>query len=264
MLFVAAAGIAGCGPPTPVDLAKPVPDDAGPLVAVTQVFDGDTVVAGPDHATVRLIGLNAPERDQPYYAEARDHLKALLSEHEVRLDHDVEARDRYGRTLAYLYRDDGMLVNLEMVRDGFAQALTVPPNVAHADAFRAAEAQARDAGRGLWQPSSLALAVTDLRPNPPGPDEDDLNGEWVQIINTGSAAVDLAGVTLSDEGNTTYAFPTLQIPRGTSVRLLTGSGPDRDHDLHWGSRVPIWNNGGDTAFLRDAEGRIVDTYHYGP
>ena len=64
---------------------------------------------------------------------------------------DVEARDRYSRLLAYVYRaDDGAFVNLQLVRDGFADVLTYPTNVAHADDFTTAAAQARDERLGLW------------------------------------------------------------------------------------------------------------------
>jgi micrococcal nuclease len=64
---------------------------------------------------------------------------------------DVEARDRYRRLLVYVYRrKDGLFVNLAMARDGFAAALTIPPNVAHTDEFVTAAGEARESSRGLW------------------------------------------------------------------------------------------------------------------
>ena len=64
---------------------------------------------------------------------------------------DVEERDRYGRLLAYVYKaDGGEFVNLSLVRDGFANQYTYPPNVAHVEQFRSAASQARAAGTGLW------------------------------------------------------------------------------------------------------------------
>ncbi|HEV2809944.1 MAG TPA: thermonuclease family protein, partial [Acidimicrobiales bacterium] len=69
----------------------------------------------------------------------------------VRLLYDVERTDRYGRTLAYVYRvAEDLFVNLQMVRDGFAVMATYPPNVAHVEAFREAEQEARSTNRGLW------------------------------------------------------------------------------------------------------------------
>jgi micrococcal nuclease len=67
------------------------------------------------------------------------------------LVYDVDRFDRYGRTLAYVYRaSDGLFVNASLVRDGYAQVDTVPPDVAHADDFVALQRAARDANRGLW------------------------------------------------------------------------------------------------------------------
>jgi micrococcal nuclease len=69
----------------------------------------------------------------------------------VRLERDVEARDDYGRLLAYVHRaDDGLFVNLELVERGYAQPMTIPPNVANAERFVAAAREAEAADRGLW------------------------------------------------------------------------------------------------------------------
>ena len=137
------------------------PDVAGPGVAtVERVVDGDTVsvrLAGRTER-VRLLGIDTPESvkaDTPiecFAKEAADRLHGLLpSQVTVRLVRDVEERDRYGRLLAYVYRQpDDLFVNLDLVRGGYAQLLTYPPNVAHADELRRAAGDARRAGRGLW------------------------------------------------------------------------------------------------------------------
>ena len=130
---------------------------------VVEVIDGDTVRVrfAPGRAgtePVRLIGIDTPETHGPgglrecFGAEASARLSELLPEGEpVRLERDVEARDRYARLLAYVYRRrDGMFVNLAMADDGFAAPLSIPPNVAHAAELVAAAGAAREAGRGLW------------------------------------------------------------------------------------------------------------------
>ncbi len=127
---------------------------------VLRVVDGDTIVVriGGLEESVRLLGIDTPESVDPrspvecFGMEASQHTETLLPPGtEVRLVRDVEARDRYSRLLAYVYRaDDGAFVNLQLVRDGFADVLTYPPNVAHADDFTTAAAQARDDGLGLW------------------------------------------------------------------------------------------------------------------
>ena len=127
---------------------------------VTRVVDGDTLVvqADGDEERVRLIGINTPESVKPgtpvmcFGKEASKHLGELVPEGTaIRLVRDVEARDRYDRLLAYVYRaSDGTFVNLAMVTDGYADQYTFPPNVAHVDEFRTAATAARDNGVGLW------------------------------------------------------------------------------------------------------------------
>ena len=127
---------------------------------VVSITDGDTIRARIDgvEERVRLIGIDTPETRgrgglrECFGAEATARMKHLLPEGtSIRLERDAEARDHYERLLAYVYRaTDELFVNMAMARDGYAAALTIPPNVAYAEQFRAAAAEARDHGRGLW------------------------------------------------------------------------------------------------------------------
>jgi len=125
--------------------------------AVVRVVDGDTVhVRLGDHIEkVRYIGVNTPEvhhptkGEEPGGREAAAVNRALVEGRRVRLELDVRSRDRYGRLLAYVWIGDTM-VNAELVRRGYAQVMTVPPNVRHQALFLALQREARDAGRGLW------------------------------------------------------------------------------------------------------------------
>jgi micrococcal nuclease len=126
---------------------------------VVRVVDGDTVVVrtGGHTERVRYIGVDTPESVKPgapvqCFAKAASAANERLVEGQaVRLVHDAEAHDRYGRTLAYVYRaSDGLFVNAELVRRGYAKPLRIRPNVAHAAEFSLLAARARRAGRGLW------------------------------------------------------------------------------------------------------------------
>ena len=130
------------------------------LAEVVRVVDGDTIIveiAGAQER-VRLIGIDTPESVDPrspvdcFGPEASAAAKALLPEGtSVRLVRDIEARDRFDRLLAYVYRvDDGTFVNLALAERGFAEVATFPPNVAHTGDFVAAVADAREQGLGLW------------------------------------------------------------------------------------------------------------------
>jgi micrococcal nuclease len=135
----------------------------GDDTVVERVTDGDTIVVGGNDVVpetrVRLIGMDAPEatgsRDgmiDCFGREATERITELVPVGTpVRLVYDVSRTDRFGRTLAYVYRRrDGLFVNLAIVRDGYAVVYTVPPDVAHAEDFRVATAAARAAERGLW------------------------------------------------------------------------------------------------------------------
>lgn len=164
------AGLPAGGPPAAAVTAR-----------VVRVIDGDTVVVrferGPAASPygngyilrvpgrwvragreekVRLIGVNAPEigsgqrETEAYGWEAKAYTRKRTLGRVVRLEFDVETRDRYGRLLAYLYLD-GKLFNRELVREGYAQVYTAPPNLKYTTAFLSAQREALEAGRGLWQ-----------------------------------------------------------------------------------------------------------------
>jgi micrococcal nuclease len=126
---------------------------------VVRVVDGDTVVvsAGGRTERVRYIGVDTPESVKPgtpvqCFAKAASAAnRRLVQGQRVRLVHDAEARDRYGRMLAYVYRaSDGLFVNAELVRRGYAKPLTIRPNVAHAAELGRLARAAERSGQGLW------------------------------------------------------------------------------------------------------------------
>jgi micrococcal nuclease len=125
---------------------------------VVRIVDGDTihVKVGERVEKVRYIGMNTPEvhhptrGEEPGGREATEANRRLVAGKRVRLETDVQARDRYGRLLAYVWVGD-VMVNAELVRQGYAQVMTVPPNVRHQELFVKLQREAREAGRGLWR-----------------------------------------------------------------------------------------------------------------
>jgi len=151
---------------------KAASPQTGSLVYVTKAIDGDTIkLATGEH--VRLIGIDTPEsrynskveRDS---ARSRKDIKAILKMgkeaslftrqltegKKVKLEFDAQKRDRYGRLLAYVYLEDGTFVNARVIEEGYAQVMTIPPNVKYADMFLRSQVEARKNGRGLWKGST--------------------------------------------------------------------------------------------------------------
>jgi len=117
----------------------------------------------------------------------------------------------------------------------------------------------------LIEPSEAAKSVVqiaEINANPPGRDEENINGEWIRITNSTDANIDMDGFTLSDEAGHVYKFGAIQLPAGSTITIFTGSGTDTNSSLYWGLKTPVWNNRGDTAYLRDADGELVDEYSY--
>lgn len=139
----------------------PVVGDSHGLVVVDEIVDGDTIVvrfASGGTERVRLLGVDTPETSDPtrpvqcFGAEATSHLTALIApEVEVRLERDIEARDQYGRLLAYVFRSsDDLFVNEALVRGGFADISFYEPNTAYRDVLTHAVTEARTSQSGLW------------------------------------------------------------------------------------------------------------------
>lgn len=125
---------------------------------VVKVVDGDTIHVrlGDRVEKVRYIGVNTPEVRHPTQGEQAGSREAwevnrrLVAGRQVRLELDTRERDRYGRLLAYVWVGETM-VNAELVGRGYAQVMTVPPNVRHQQLFLRLQRDAREAGRGLWR-----------------------------------------------------------------------------------------------------------------
>jgi micrococcal nuclease len=123
-----------------------------------------------------MIGVDTPETVkpgtpvQPYGQEASDFTKKMLTGKKVKLVTDVQEKDRYGRLLAYVYLEDGTFYNEYLLQEGYAQVMTIPPNVKYADHFVQVQKRAREQNKGLWglepdQSNQAATKPKDTAPN---------------------------------------------------------------------------------------------------
>lgn len=138
-------------------------------IKVIKVIDGDTFKL-ENRENVRLIGIDCPEsrvnakakKDSKGTAqdlktitkmgkEATKFVKELVEGKYVKIQFDVERKDRYERLLAYMYLQDGSFLNASIVKSGYASPMTIPPNVKYADLFQKLYQEARENKRGLWK-----------------------------------------------------------------------------------------------------------------
>lgn len=148
--------------PTPAQIAAD-----RPTCTVLRIIDGDSIECdlGGARRQIRLLGIDAPElRQRPFGAQSAAALRTLLPHRsEAGLELDVRERDQYGRILAHVWSENGVLVNELMLRQGFAVVYILSPNVKYAEEFRSAAREAQGAKRGLWATSAFECQPVDFR-----------------------------------------------------------------------------------------------------
>jgi micrococcal nuclease len=256
-----AASLVACGPG-----GDPEPAQGATVAPPIRVEDGDSLVATIDgvEERVRLAGINAPERGECGGSEARALLAELLGDGPLRLETADPSRDRYGRLLAHVFAGEE-LANEALVAAGLAFAITSEgPYTAR---IFEAEERAIASGLGMWSPEACGggpvapVSIVVIEWDPPGPDDEALDQEYV-VIEAG-AAVDLSGWVLRDESTSNrFVFPAgTRLGAGEQVTVVSGCAPPPGA-LGWCSDRAVWNNTGDTAFLVDPAGRVVDRLRY--
>jgi micrococcal nuclease len=140
---------------------------------ILSIVDGDTVkvIFHNREERLRLIGIDTPESIPNSKAkkdaqrtksdietitsqgrEAKSFMKGLVKPGDLlKIEFDVRTRDKYGRLLAYLYLPSGKMLNEEIVKAGYAQLMTIPPNLKYQERFLMAYREARENYRGLWK-----------------------------------------------------------------------------------------------------------------
>lgn len=131
------------------------------IFKVDDLVDGDTFwVLNKDkkRVKIRLIGIDAPEvknvfnkKKHPFGIHSKQFLESILTNNNyIKLTFDVDSLDRYGRTLAYAYLNDGTFLNEILVKNGYATIMTVSPNVKYENLFFEAQRYARENNLGIW------------------------------------------------------------------------------------------------------------------
>lgn len=145
----------------PATVARQQLPSAKVYYSVKKFVDGDTFWIDDGSATgikIRLIGMDTPEprntkkkKKHPMGKLVSDYVKTYLSGKKLRFELDIKERDPYGRVLAYVFLEDGSFLNKQLLKMGYANLMTVPPNIKYVDDFVKAQTEARSNHRGLWR-----------------------------------------------------------------------------------------------------------------
>jgi len=268
-LLVAIGASACSSSPDPQTVEEPGPEPEGTKATLAYVFDGDSIEVeiGGRTEEVRLIGINAPEGDECFGERARDALVTSLDGGDLMLVEGSDGdMDRFGRLLRYVYIG-GENVNGRMLADG--NAVTLQGDHRYNEAFVEIANLAADAGYGMWAADACGpwpapgMSILDVQYNPPGPDDEQLNDEYVTITNEGEGIVDLTAWTLRDESSQNrLEFGAVSLAPGDRVTVRTGCGTNRPDTVHWCADRSVWSNAGDTVMLQDTHGNVVDRWTY--
>lgn len=223
------------------------------LFNVTDVIDGDTIEIDTGEK-VRMLGINAPETSEHYYAEAKKMLDSLVKNKNVVLKSGSEDTDRYGRLLRYVFID-GDFVNLRMVEGGYATVYILDPEEKHYLELMKAEKTAKDGKLGVWKPSGYSgcIRITDFQYS---------GEERAKFHNDCNYSIKMDSWEIKDEGTHIYRFKPFILGANSDLMFFTGFGSDGADRLYWNSKTAVWNNDGDTLFLRDDRGNLVLSYSY--
>lgn len=278
---------------------------------VTNVVDGDTldVLINGKQYRIRIIGVDTPETKHPsqpvmcFGVEATQKTQELiaLADSQVLLEKDVSETDRYDRLLRYVWLkhpDGTRMLNEELVKWGYAQVSTYPPDVKYQELFLASQREAREQSRGLWaacgefgvpasiptpipaptaasRPPAPPTATTPAAVQPPaqtggveityvyydGKERQTEGDEYAVVTNNTNAPVNLRGYLLNagDNGQDFY-FPSFVLGPGENVRVYTNRNISGTFSFDYGRA--IWNNNGDCGYLYNSDGNEISEYCY--
>ena len=278
LVLLLAGSLSACrsAPTQPPSTNEILPQNQPIKAKVIRVIDGDTIEVGIEGSLykVRYIGIDTPEMVHPpepaeYFSkEASEKNRELVDGRTVRLEKDVSETDEHGRLLRYIWVG-GMMVNAELVKLGYAKAVTYPPDVRYDDLFVQLQREAKEADLGLWgeplppAPSATNVQITRIF-------YDGLvfrveSDEYVEIKNLGSEPQDLAGWLLKDisEGYPSFTFPHYILAPGAAIRVYTNELHPEWGGFSFGYGKAVWNNKSpDIAALYNTQGQEVSRKSY--
>ncbi len=215
---------------------------------IDRIIDGDTVKS--NEISIRLLGINSPEKGEKYYSEAKEFLEELILNETVRLEFRKDREDKYGRTLAYLYfKEDN--INKKIVEEGYANFYFPSGRDIYYKDFEKAWEKCIEQNKNLCEVSQDKCATCiELR-------EFDYKDEIITLYNKCGFDCELTKWKIKDEGRKKFIFPEFVLKDYEEVTILIGEEENTENILYWKGEDYVWTESGDTLFLRDENGKLV-------
>ena len=215
---------------------------------VERIIDGDTVVINKN--SVRLLGINSPERGEKYYGEAKEFLEKEIFNRTVRLEFGKEKEDLYGRILAYIFLGLDN-VNLKLVEEGLANFYFPQGKDIHYNEFKEAWEKCIENNKNLCEKSKDKCAkCIELKTL-------DFKSQEVVFYNKCNFQCELTSWEIKDEGRKKFIFPEFLLNSNSRVKIKVNEGINDKENLFWENEEYVWTDTGDTLFLRDDSNKLV-------
>ncbi len=209
-------------------------------VEITRVLDGDTVELS-DGRRIRLVNINTPEKKFPYSELAKNYLIGFIGK-EVYLE--SLGLDKYSRTLGRIFYNEQYL-NKIIIERGMAHKYLVIDG--EESEFAKSENLAIEQGIGIWDKSESSECVSA-----------DINKYEEYVMIKDSCGLDFKDWTVKDESTKSYTFKR---DYDEKFILYSKKGTNTDTEVYWG-KEKVWNDAGDSIFIRDKSGHLVYYYSY--
>jgi len=217
-------------------------------VKVERVIDGDTIKS--QNQSIRLLGINSPEKGELYYTEAKEFLENEILNKTVNLEYGKERYDKYQRVLAYVFLDN-ININLKLVEKGFGNFYFPSGKDNYYNKFKDAWEECINNNLNLCENSvNKCSSCIELR-------ELNVNNQRVILYNNCNFSCDLTNWEIKDEGRKKFVFEDFVLNSGDEVEIVIGEGINSDDRLYWSGEEYVWTETGDALFLRDEDGKLV-------
>ena len=217
-------------------------------IHVDRIIDGDTIES--NKTSIRLLGINTPERGEIYYLEAKSFLEQEILNETVNLKFGRDKYDKYNRTLAYFFLDNKN-INIELIKNGLANYYFPAGKDQYYQEFKNVWKECLSKNVNLCEASinkcARCVSVKDL----------DIKNNVVVLHNSCGFSCDLTGWKIKDEGRKNFVFSSFILNSGSDIKIRVRNGTDTNDTLFWKGETYVWTKTGDSLFLRDKEEKLV-------